>query len=121
MATTLVPLNTFKTIAANLYDTSSLLYTTPTEVTTIILTAQVSNVSEDFGNVTFIHRSNILFGGSRIITDTELVKNFEIAKNDAASVIVGKIVLEEDQAILARAGANNTLKITLSLLETSQV
>lgn len=118
---TLVPLNVFKTIAANLYDYPQLLYTTPSEVATIILTAQVSNTGEDYANVTFIHRSNVLFGGTRIITDTELVKNFEIPKNDAASVIVGKIVLEEDQAILAKAGANNYLKIVLSLLETSLV
>jgi hypothetical protein len=48
-----------------------------------------------------------------------LVKNFEIPKRDAASVIVGKIVLEEDQAILGKAGANAALKIVLSLLETS--
>ena len=46
-------------------------------------------------------------------------KTKEIAKNDAASVIVGKIVLEEDQAIIAKSGANAALKIVLSLLETS--
>lgn len=118
---TLVPLNTFKTLTSNLYDRPQLLYTTPEDITTIILTAQVSNVSEDFANVTFIHRTNVLVGASRIITDMELVKNFEISKNDAASVIVGKIVLEQSQAILAKAGANNTLKIALSLLETSQI
>lgn len=116
---TLIPLNTFKTITANLYDYTQVLYTTPVEVATIILTAQVTNISDDFANVTFIHRANVDGGGFRIITDTELVKNFEIAKNDAASVIVGKVVLEEEQAIVAKAGANNTLKITLCILETS--
>jgi hypothetical protein len=118
---TLVPLNTFKTIAANLFDFPQLLYTTPDEVASIVLTAQVSNTGPDYANVTFIHRSNVLFGGSRIITDTELVSNFEIPKNDAASVIVGKIVLEEGQAILARAGANNYLKIVMCVLETSLI
>ena len=116
---TLVPLNTFKTVASNLYTTDTLLYTTPQETATIILTAQVSNVTDTTANITVIHRSNVLSGGFRVVTDTELVKNFEIAKNDAASVIVGKIVLEEDQAILAKSGANATLKIVLSLLETS--
>jgi hypothetical protein len=116
---TLVPLNTFKTIAGNLYSQDTLLYTTPAETASIILTAQVSNISNDVANVTFIHRSNVLSGGFRIITDTELVKNLEIPKNDAASVIVGKIILEEDQAILARAGANATTKIVISILETS--
>ncbi len=116
---TLVPLNTFKTIASNIYDSPYVLYTTPSEVATIILTAQVSNITEDFANVTFIHRSNIAFGGSRLITDTELVKDFEIPPKDAASVVVGKIVLEEDQAVLASCSANNKLKIVMSLLETS--
>jgi hypothetical protein len=116
---TLVPLNTFKTVASNLYTTDTVLYTTPQETATIILTAQVSNVTDHTANITVIHRSNVLSGGFRVVTDTELVKNFEIAKNDAASVIVGKIVLEEDQAILAKSGANATLKIVLSLLETS--
>jgi hypothetical protein len=51
----------------------------------------------------------------------ELVKNFGISKNDAASLIVGKIVLEENQAVLVKSGANATLKIALSLLETSLV
>jgi hypothetical protein len=116
---TLVPLNTFKTITSNLYTSDSLLYTTPVETATIVLTAQVSNISENAANVTFIHRSNVESNGYRVITDTELVNRFEIAKNDAASVIVGKIVLEEGQSIVARAGANAALKIALSLLETS--
>jgi hypothetical protein len=98
---------------------STLLYTTPPEVATIILTAQVSNISNNDANVTFIHRSNILFGGSQIITDTELVQDFDIPRKDASSVIVGKIVLEEDQAVLIKGSANATLKVLLSLLETS--
>ena len=116
---TLVPLNTFKTVVSNLYTYDSVLYTTPIETASIILTAQVSNISNESANVTLFHRSNVLTNGFRVITDTELVKNFEIPKRDAASVIVGKIVLEEDQAILGKAGANATLKIVLSLLETS--
>jgi len=116
---TLVPLNTFKTIAANVTTGQTLLYTTPVETATIILTAQVSNITQNAGNVTFIHRSNVLVNGSRIVTDTELVKDFDIPANDASSVIVGKIVLEEDQAVLVRGSANATMKILLSLLETS--
>ena len=118
---TLVPLNTFRTIAANVTTNDTLLYTTPVETATIILTAQVSNLTPTAANVTFIHRSNVLVGGSRIITDTELVKNYEIGGNDASSVIVGKIVLEEEQAVLVKGSANATMKILLSLLETSLI
>lgn len=118
---TLVPLNTFKTIAANVTTNQTLLYTTPEETATIILTAQVSNTGSADANVTFIHRSNVLVGGTRVITDTELVKEFDIPVKDASSVIVGKIVLEENQAVLVRGSANATLKILLSLLETSLI
>lgn len=118
---TLVPLNTFKTITSNVTTDSQVLYTTPVETATIILTAQVSNLTDAAANVTFIHRSNILVGGSRVITDTELVKNFEIPARDASSVIVGKIVLEEDQAVLVKGGANAKMQILLSLLETSLI
>jgi hypothetical protein len=119
---TLVPLNTFKTITTELTTSNQLLYTTPEETATIILTAQATNISDSSAaNVTFLHRSNILVAGSRIVTDTELVKNFEIPKNDAASLIVGKIVLEEEQAIVAKAGANSRIKLTVCLLETSLV
>jgi len=116
---TLVPLNTFKTVASNLYTYDTILYTTPIETATIILTAQVSNIAEQAANVTLVHRSNVLTNGFRVVTDTELVKQFEVNKNDAASVIVGKIVLEESQSIVAKAGANAHLKILVSLLETS--
>jgi hypothetical protein len=116
---TLVPLNTFKTVTSNLYTYDTILYSTPQETATIVLTAQVSNITDNAANVTVIHRSNVLSGGFRIVTDTELVSKFEISRNDAASVIVGKIVLEEDQSLIARAGANTSLKILLSLLETS--
>jgi hypothetical protein len=116
---TLVPLNTFKTVASNLYTYDTVLYTTPIETATIILTAQVSNIADESANVTLVHRSNVLTNGFRVVTDTELVKGFEINKNDAASVIVGKIVLEESQSIVAKAGANAHLKILISILETS--
>lgn len=120
--TTLVPLNTFKTITSELTTGNKLLYTTPLETATIVLTAQATNVSDvSSANVTFIHRSNSLVNGSIVTTDTELVKNFEIPKNDAASLIVGKIVLQESQTIIARAGANSKIKLTVCLLETSLV
>jgi hypothetical protein len=119
---TLVPLNTFKTITTELTTGNQLLYTTPLETATIILTAQATNVSDtSAANVTFFHRSNVLVAGSRVVTDTELVKNFEIPKNDAASLIVGKIVLQEEQSIVAKAGSNSRIKLTVCLLETSLI
>lgn len=116
---TLVPLNTFKTVTSNVYTYPTVLYTTPAETATIILTAQCSNVGEAEANITFIHRTNVLTNGFYVVSDMELVKNFDIPVRDAASLIVGKIVLEENQAVIARSSSNTSLKIALSLLETS--
>jgi hypothetical protein len=118
---TLVPLNTFKTVTSNLYAQPKVLYTTPAETATIILTAQCSNISETAANVTFIHRTNVLTNGYYVVSDMELVNKFDIPPHDAASLIVGKIVLEENQAIIAQASGNAILKLALSLLETSLI
>lgn len=107
-----VPLNTFKSVAANLTTVNTLLYTAPSEITTIVLMAQVSNVTENTANASFYYKSNT---GPM----TDLVKKFDIPKNDAASMLTGKLVLEQGQSVYAHAGANSALKIVLSLLETS--
>lgn len=107
-----VPLNTFKSVSANLTTVNTLLYTAPTEITTIVLMAQVANVGSETANTSFYYKTNT---GPM----TELVKNYDIPINDAASMLTGKLVLEQGQSIYAKAGANNTMKIVLSLLETS--
>lgn len=109
----LVPLNVFKSQSANLSSNVELLYSTPQDITTIVLMAQVSNVSNAASNVTFFYK------GSNTGPSTELVKGFVIYPNDAASVLTGKLVLEQYQEIYAQAGDDDKLKITLSLLETS--
>lgn len=106
-----VPLNTFRTVALPLTTTANTIYTTPNLTTTIVLMAQVSNISSDTSNVTFLHVSVSN-------TETELVKGFEIPPNDAASVLTGKLILETGQKIKVSAGHNGRLKLVLSLLET---
>jgi hypothetical protein len=109
---TLVPLNTFKSVASNLTTINTLLYVAPTEITTIVLMAQIANVGNATANATFYYKTNT---GPMV----ELVKDFEIPKADAGSVLTGKLVLEQADKIYAVASANNRLKIVLSLLETS--
>lgn len=107
-----VPLNTFKSQAANLTTVNTVLYTAPAEITTIVLMAQVSNTSNAAANVTFFYKSN---AGPA----TELVREFDVYPKDAAAILTGKLVLEQGHSILAQASANNRLKIVMSLLETS--
>jgi hypothetical protein len=103
-------LNIFKTYTAELTTASATLYTAPTGYTSIILMAQVSNVTSSTKTITFSH-----YAGS---TTTELLKDFSIPANDAVSAITGKLVLESGSSVRAFASANTSVKVVLSILET---
>lgn len=105
------PLNIFKTVTAVLTNTNEILYTAPTGFTGIVLMAQISNVTTGDATVTFSHYK------TQADVETELVKDFAVAGNDAFNAITGKLILEDGDSITAVASANNTLKIVLSVLE----
>ena len=105
------PLNVFKTVTATLSDVDAVLYTAPTGFTGIILMAQVANVTASSAQVTFSHFKTQ--GGIQ----TELIKDFALAGNDAINAVTGKLILEDGDSVKGFASANDTLKITLSVLE----
>jgi hypothetical protein len=102
-------LNVFKTVTAELTTSPAILYTAPSGYTSIILMAQVSNVTGTKAKVTFSH-----FAGS---TTTELLKDFSVPANDAVSATTGKLVLETGASVKASSDTANALKVTLSILE----
>jgi len=104
-------LNVFKTVATEITTTANTVYTAPSGYTGIVLMAQISNVAEETGNVTF----SLITGSGT----TELLKNFEVPKNDAISGTVGKLVIDTGSSVQISAGANNTLKLVLSILESA--
>lgn len=106
-----VPLNAFKTVTADLTTTLTNIYTAPAGVSSIVLMAQIANVSASASTATFVH-----FNGTR---STELIKDFAIPGKDAASATTGKLVLESGQVIRASASSNSTMKLTLSILESA--
>lgn len=123
----LIPLNTFKTktqfIGTN---TTSTMYTAPIGVTSIILMAQIANVSTQTQSVSFIHHRNrpVLAdaqgnGSQPGDTDSFLVKNFSIPAGDAASVLTGKLIIESLDSVRAYASTTSTLQLTLSVLESA--
>jgi len=104
------PLNTFKSVAANITTVPTNIYTCPAETTAIVLLAQATNVNAiNDGNITFY---------SSINGNTELTKDFTIPVGDSAALLSGKLVIEEGESIGVYANANSVLKITLSVLET---
>lgn len=106
-------LNVFKTVTAQLTtSTTNDLYVAPPGYTSIVLMAQVSNVTSSTAKVTFSHFR------SSTSTTTELLKEFAVPPNDAVSATTGKLVLEEGQSVRAFSSSNNSLKLVLSILET---
>lgn len=105
-------INTFKTVTSNVTTANTTVYTTPFGVTSIILMAQVANITEAAQTVTFIHGTD---GGVK----TELVKNYPILKNDAAGILTGKLIVEQNCFVEISSSANNSLKLTMSVLETT--
>jgi hypothetical protein len=106
-----LPLNSFKTKAFELTTSTQTIYTTPEDLTTIVLGAQANNISDNPVTVKF----------TLIKNDTTFVmlKDFEIPVNDACEVTTGKLVLESGSSVTASAGANNSVNLILSILETS--
>ena len=111
MATAALPLNSFKTKAVELTTNTATIYTTPDNVTTIVLGAQATNISNEPVTVRFTLVKNE--------TDFIMLKDFEIPVNDAAEVTTGKLVIEAGASITAQAGANASVNLVLSILETS--
>lgn len=105
------PINTFRTIATELTTNNQTVYTAPSNADTIVLMAQISNITSNAANITCSH-----YDGTSVTT--ELVKDFSVPGNDALTPLTGKLVIENGQSFIASCSANSTCKITLSVLET---
>lgn len=103
--------NTFKTVTANVTTANTVVYTTPIGITSIILMAQVANITQNNHQVSFTHVS----GANR----TELLKNYSVLKNDAANMLTGKLIVEQNNSVEIESSSNNALKLTMSVLETT--
>ena len=104
-------LNVFKTVTAVLTDSTTTLYTAPTGYTSIVLMAQLSNITSSTKTITFSHYDDS--------TTTELLSDFSIPPNDAVAATMGKLVLETGHSVTASASENSSVKAVLSILETS--
>jgi len=123
----LLPLNVFKTKTAVLTtSTTATVYTAPIGVTAIILMTQVSNVSTQTHTVSFSHYRNLPVlrdaqgnGAQAGNVNTEMIKDFAIPPNDAASMTTGKMIIESLDSVRCFASAEGVMKLTLSVLETA--
>ena len=104
-------LNRFKTYTKELTTSSATIYTAPTGYTGIILYAHITNYASSVTTLTMSH--------VRSSTTTQIINAASVPANDAYIPLDGKLVLESSDYVFAEAGANSTLKILLSVLETA--
>lgn len=135
----LIPLNSFKTKTTVLTTAATYLnysgvntttvYTAPIGVTSIVLMAQVSNLTNGTQYVNFLHHRNrpILAdaqgnGAQPANLDSYLVRNFAIPSGDAGTVLSGKLVIESLdslRAFVSNTSTTGTVQLVLSVLETA--
>ena len=135
----LIPLNKFVT-KTTVLNTSSFyynyagvstttVYTAPIGVTSIVLMAQISNLSTGTQFINFVHHRNrpILAdaqgnGAQAANVDSFLVKNFAVPSGDAGTVLSGKLVIESLDSLRAFVSNSNntgTVQLVMSILETA--
>ena len=122
-----LPLNKFLTKTSVLdTNTTSSVYTSPIGVTSIVLMAQVANLTTSTQYVTFEHYryKTVLpdaqgFGGQPGLTPSVLVKEYAIPPNDAGNPVSGKLIIEELDSIRAYADTAGTLQLVMSILQTA--
>jgi ABC-type polysaccharide transport system permease subunit len=107
-----IPLNNFRTIITNVITNANTVYTAPAGVTTVVLMAQVANVNPT--QTVKVSASHI-----RGANNTRLIANAEIPIQDAASLLMGKLVLESGDGFSIQANLNDSAELSLSLLETA--
>ena len=122
-----LPLNKFLTKTALLTTSSTTtVYTSPIGVTSIVLMAQVANLTTETHTVSFQHYryKTVLpdaqgFGGQPGNTPSVLVQDFAIPPNDAGTPLSGKMIIEELDSIRAYADTTGTMQLVLSILQTA--
>jgi len=122
-----LPLNTFLTKTAVLTtNTTATVYTSPIGITTIVLMAQVSNLTDDTHSFTFSHYRNKAIladaqgnGGQTGQTTSTLIRSFGVPAHDAGVPLAGKMIIEELDSIQAYADSEKSLQLVLSILQTA--
>lgn len=110
MTAPLIPLNTFRLILTTLDSGSTEIYQSPTNVSAIILSAHIANVTPTLQQATIKLRKS----GS-VIT---MVKNSSIPPEESLNPFTGRVVLEEGNGFIIESSApSGSLEVSLSILE----
>lgn len=112
-------LNKFVRNSQILQTSQSTIYTAPYQKAGIIVSALASNVTS---NTTTITLAISAFSNSstydQITRNPYIINAFQLAPNDTSNVVVGKLVLNANESLVAQCGSNNSVHLTVSVLET---
>jgi len=106
-------LNNFRTVTATVTDTIANVYTAPQGYSTVVLLAQVSNLTG--GTITVSVNIYKFIGGNNVA----LVQGAPLPSNDAISLVGGRLILQTGDSFAVGANVNGASQLVLSLLETS--
>jgi hypothetical protein len=104
-------LNIFRTVTANVTTSMTTVYSTPLGYATVVLMAQMTNIDP---TTTMEVSANL----SRPGGDTALSANAPVPVADAITVLTGRLIMNYGDHFQVSASANNSVQLTLSLLET---
>jgi hypothetical protein len=111
MATSNIPLNKFRLLSQNLVSGSNLIYSSSIDVSTIVLSTQITNIVDTNKSVT------VLVQRSGSNSQIALIKNAIIPPNESLNPLSGKLVLERYDQFIMTTNSGSTLDVVLSVLE----
>ncbi len=110
MATTL-PLNRFRLLATTLNSGSNMIYSSSLDVSTIVLSCQITNISN---STQYVDVQLAKSGSANKIT---LLKHGAIPVSESLSPLAGKLVLEKGDQFYINNSVSGSLDAILSVLE----
>jgi len=105
-------LNNFRTVTATVTDSIANVYTAPVGYSTVVLLAQVSNIT----NGTILVSGNIY---THTGNNVSLVQSASLPSNDAINLVGGRLILQTGDSFAVGANVSGASQLTLSVLETS--
>lgn len=109
-------LNTFKLILSGLDSGSNIIYEEPIfDVSTIILSAHISNLTEETQRVTIkLEKKNINGQPNKLVT---MLKNAAVPPEESLNPFTGRVVLEQGDKFIVETPVSGAMEIALSVLE----
>jgi phage-related tail fiber protein len=105
-------LNNFRTVTSTVTNTIANVYTAPSGYSSVVLLAQVSNLTGSTitvsGNIYQITGNNV-----------SLVQAAPLPSNDAINLVGGRLILQSGDSFAVGANVSGASQLTLSVLETS--